>query len=96
MVGKKTPAKTRTNPKKRRTVDQVAAAEAAKRYRARRKKIGYSALQVWVPTRMKTDLLDIVHAEMERRLALEEIERESVTARRAREESAPRPRRRLG
>ena len=54
-----------------RTVDMDAAAEHARRFRESKKAAGYVALNTWVPANMREDLLEMVQAEVERRLALE-------------------------
>lgn len=51
--------------------DAMAAAKAAARYRERKLKQGYAPLQVWVPARMRADLLDLVNRTVEEQLAME-------------------------
>lgn len=90
--GKKTGATTA-----RRKVDKVAAAEAARRYRERRAKIGYVSMQVWVPQKYRAELLDLVHERLEQLQAIEEQEREAVLAeKRTGDDSPRRARRRVG
>lgn len=48
-----------------------AAAEAARKFRDRRREAGWVTLQTWVPGSMRAELLDMVQAEVEKRLALE-------------------------
>lgn len=69
-----------------RELQKVAAAEAARKYRERRAAIGYVSLQVWVPSKYRAELLDIVHERLEELLALEDEDRAAV--------DVPRPSRR--
>lgn len=51
--------------------DAMAAAKAAQKYREKKLAQGYVPLQVWVPARMRPDLLDLVNRTIEERLAME-------------------------
>jgi hypothetical protein len=52
------------------TEERAAAATHARTYRDRRLAAGYAPLNLWVPRDMRADLAELIHAEVERRLAL--------------------------
>lgn len=65
------PGRPRKGERIARTVDMDAAAEHARKFRESKKAAGYVTLNTWVPASMREELLDMVQAEVEKRLALE-------------------------
>lgn len=65
------PGRPRKGEERPRSIDMDAAAEHARKFRENKKASGYVALNTWVPASMREDLLEMVQAEVERRLAME-------------------------